>query len=152
MTEKRATTRRKLPRAQAGARRSQGVFELLNDQLVRELPVLLEQRVPYFDPSFEAMIRMQCKVRRGGYEKLSGVRGASPAPSAPPFISPAASLPFAWRLAIISGYADPAAHQILQRQHTRRLRRRTARRTGWGVLQKCANSPSAARPRLSVRP
>ena len=50
------------------------VFELLNDQLVRELPVLLEQRVPYFDPSFEAMIRMQCKFAEEGYEKLSGVQ------------------------------------------------------------------------------
>lgn len=50
------------------------VFELLNDQLVREIPILLEQRVPYFDPSFEAMIRMQCKFAEEGYEKLSGVQ------------------------------------------------------------------------------
>lgn len=50
------------------------VFDLLNDQLVREIPVLLEQRVPYFDPSFEAMIRMQCKFAEEGYEKLSGVQ------------------------------------------------------------------------------
>lgn len=50
------------------------VFDLLNDQLVREIPILLEQRVPYFDPSFEAMIRMQCKFAEEGYEKLSGVQ------------------------------------------------------------------------------
>jgi len=41
---------------------------------VREIPILLEQRVPYFDPSFEAMIRMQCKFAEEGYEKLSGVQ------------------------------------------------------------------------------
>jgi hypothetical protein len=50
------------------------VFDLLNDQIVREMPILLEQRVPYFDPSFEAMIRMQCKFAEEGYEKLSGVQ------------------------------------------------------------------------------
>ena len=50
------------------------VFDILNDQLVREIPILLEQRVPYFDPSFEAMIRMQCKFAEEGYEKLSGVQ------------------------------------------------------------------------------
>jgi bridging integrator 3 len=50
------------------------VFDLINDQLVKELPTLLELRVPYFDPSFEAMIRMQCKFAEDGYEKLSGVQ------------------------------------------------------------------------------
>jgi hypothetical protein len=36
--------------------------------------MLLDLRVPYFDPSFEAMIRMQCKFAEDGYEKLSGVQ------------------------------------------------------------------------------
>lgn len=47
---------------------------MMNNQLVTELPQLLDQRVPYFDPSFEAMIRMQCKFAEEGYEKLSGVQ------------------------------------------------------------------------------
>lgn len=50
------------------------IFDVLNDQLVRELPELLDLRVPYFDPSFEAMIRMQCKFAEEGYEKLGGVQ------------------------------------------------------------------------------
>jgi amphiphysin len=50
------------------------VFDMLNDQLVTELPQLLDLRVPYFDPSFEAMIRMQSKFAEEGYEKLSGVQ------------------------------------------------------------------------------
>ena len=49
-------------------------FDLLNDQLIGELPQLLDLRVPYFDPSFEAMIRMQCKFAEEGYEKMSGVQ------------------------------------------------------------------------------
>lgn len=47
---------------------------MLNEQLINELPQLLDLRVPYFDPSFEAMIRMQCKFAEEGYEKLSGVQ------------------------------------------------------------------------------
>ena len=50
------------------------MFELLNDSLIAELPQLLDLRVPYFDPSFEAMIRMQAKFAEEGYEKLSGVQ------------------------------------------------------------------------------
>ncbi|KAG5342669.1 hypothetical protein C0989_010637 [Termitomyces sp. Mn162] len=53
---------------------SKEVFDLLNDQLIAELPQLLDLRVPYFDPSFEAMIRMQSKFAEEGYEKLSGVQ------------------------------------------------------------------------------
>jgi amphiphysin len=60
--------------AQQESDEAKEVFDLLNDQLVREIPILLEQRVPYFDPSFEAMIRMQCKFAEEGYEKLSGVQ------------------------------------------------------------------------------
>ncbi|KAJ2931505.1 hypothetical protein H1R20_g5640, partial [Candolleomyces eurysporus] len=50
------------------------VFDMLNNQLIGELPQLLDLRVPYFDPSFEAMIRMQSKFAEEGYEKLSGVQ------------------------------------------------------------------------------
>ena len=50
------------------------VYKMLNDQLINELPQFLDLRVPYFDPSFEAMIRMQSKFAEEGYEKLSGVQ------------------------------------------------------------------------------
>ena len=50
------------------------MFNLLNESLIAELPQLLDLRVPYFDPSFEAMIRMQAKFAEEGYEKLSGVQ------------------------------------------------------------------------------
>ncbi|KAI0789153.1 hypothetical protein C8Q75DRAFT_766684 [Abortiporus biennis] len=64
----------KLPKAQQEHDDAKEVFDMLNDQLIREIPVLLDLRVPYFDPSFEAMIRMQCKFAEEGYEKLSGVQ------------------------------------------------------------------------------
>ncbi|KAJ7682705.1 hypothetical protein DFH06DRAFT_1278238 [Mycena polygramma] len=45
-----------------------------HDEAKEELPQLMDLRVPYFDPSFEAMIRMQSKFAEEGYEKLSGVQ------------------------------------------------------------------------------
>ncbi|KAF9820293.1 hypothetical protein IEO21_01507 [Rhodonia placenta] len=64
----------KLPRAQQEFDDTKEVFDMLNEQLIAELPQLLDLRVPFFDPSFEAMIRMQCKFAEEGYEKLSGVQ------------------------------------------------------------------------------
>jgi bridging integrator 3 len=46
----------------------------MNDQLISELPQLLDLRIPFFDPSFEAMIRIQCKFAEEGYEKMGGVQ------------------------------------------------------------------------------
>lgn len=64
----------KLPRAQQEHDEAKEVFDMLNDQLISELPQLLDLRVPFFDPSFEAMIRTQCKFAEEGYEKMSGVQ------------------------------------------------------------------------------
>jgi amphiphysin len=64
----------KHPRAQQEHDDAKEVFDMLNDQLISELPQLLDLRVPFFDPSFEAMIRMQCKFAEEGYEKMSGVQ------------------------------------------------------------------------------
>ncbi|KZO98782.1 BAR-domain-containing protein [Calocera viscosa TUFC12733] len=64
----------KLPRAQEENDQTKDVFEMLNEQLISELPQLLDLRVPFFDPSFEAMIRMQCKFAEEGYDKLGGVQ------------------------------------------------------------------------------
>jgi amphiphysin len=64
----------KLPKAQQEHDEAKEMFDLLNTQLIAELPQLLDLRVPYFDPSFEAMIRMQAKFAEEGYEKLSGVQ------------------------------------------------------------------------------
>ncbi|KAI0780140.1 BAR-domain-containing protein [Fomes fomentarius] len=64
----------KLPKAQQEHDEAKEVFDMLNEQLISELPQLLDLRIPYFDPSFEAMIRMQCKFAEEGYEKLGGVQ------------------------------------------------------------------------------
>ena len=74
---------RAAPQAQQELDDAREVFEMLNGQLVAEIPQLLDQRVPYFDPSFEAMIRMQCKFAEEGYEKLSSVQRCAPSPRLP---------------------------------------------------------------------
>ena len=90
---------RAAPQAQQELDDAREVFEMLNGQLVAEIPQLLDQRVPYFDPSFEAMIRMQCKFAEEGYEKLSSVQRCAPSPRLPsptptPTPSPAPRFPF----------------------------------------------------------
>jgi amphiphysin len=50
------------------------LFETINEQLLTELPQLLELRIPYLDPSFEAMVRMQARFAEEGYEKMGAVQ------------------------------------------------------------------------------
>jgi len=74
LTEKPSEDPTKFPKAQQEFDETKEVFEFMNQQLIDELPQLLDLRVPFFDPSFEAMIRMQCKFAEEGYEKLGGVQ------------------------------------------------------------------------------
>ncbi|KAJ9120424.1 hypothetical protein QFC24_005381 [Naganishia onofrii] len=64
----------KLPRAQQEYDEAKEIFDILNEQYIRELPVLLDTRIPYLDPSFEAMVRCQLRFAEEGYAKLSGVQ------------------------------------------------------------------------------
>ncbi|KAH7107984.1 BAR-domain-containing protein [Auriculariales sp. MPI-PUGE-AT-0066] len=64
----------KLPKAEQEHEAAKEVFEYMNEQILTELPQLMDLRVPFFDPTFEAMIRMQCKFAEEGYEKMGGVQ------------------------------------------------------------------------------
>ncbi|KAI5450131.1 BAR adaptor protein Hob3 [Naganishia albida] len=64
----------KLPRAQQEYDEAKEIFDILNEQYIRELPLLLDTRIPYLDPSFEAMVRCQLRFAEEGYAKLSGVQ------------------------------------------------------------------------------
>ncbi|GFZ45814.1 Homolog of Bin3 [Saitozyma sp. JCM 24511] len=74
LVEKPSEDPTKLPRAQAEHDEARDIYNILNDQLISELPMLLDLRIPYLDPSFEAMIRCQLQFAQEGYEKLSGVQ------------------------------------------------------------------------------
>lgn len=91
LVEKPSDDSTKLPRAQSEHDEARDIFNILNDQLIAELPVLVDLRIrmscflaikrinadlglAYLDPSFEAMIRCQLNFAQEGYERLSGVQ------------------------------------------------------------------------------
>lgn len=45
-----------MPRAEKEEEDAREIFELLDSQLRHDLPLILELRVPYLDPSFETMV------------------------------------------------------------------------------------------------
>lgn len=65
---------RDAPRAEKELEDTKVIFEAMNDQLMEELPQLVDLRIPYLDPSFEAMVRMQARFAEEGYEKMGGVQ------------------------------------------------------------------------------
>ncbi|BEI89465.1 uncharacterized protein CcaverHIS019_0208270 [Cutaneotrichosporon cavernicola] len=74
MVEKPSDDAAKLPRAQAEHDEAEEIYKMLNDQLITELPQLVELRIPYLDPSFESMVRCQLRFAEEGYDKLSSVQ------------------------------------------------------------------------------
>jgi len=74
LTDKPSDDPTKLPKAEQEADAAKEVFDTINSQLITELPQFLDLRIPYLDPSFEAMVRMQCLFSEEGYEKLGGVQ------------------------------------------------------------------------------
>jgi len=64
----------KLPRAENEAAMAKEVYEDLNKQLTAELPQLIDLRVPYLDPSFEALVKIQLRFCKEGYERMAQVQ------------------------------------------------------------------------------
>ncbi|SCZ92673.1 BZ3500_MvSof-1268-A1-R1_Chr5-2g08091 [Microbotryum saponariae] len=64
----------KLRIAEQEAETAKEIFEVLDQQVRNDLPQLLDLRVPYLDPSFECMVRVQAHFASDGYEKLGGVQ------------------------------------------------------------------------------
>ncbi|KAL6933099.1 probable Reduced viability upon starvation protein 161 [Hanseniaspora guilliermondii] len=64
----------KLPKAEKDLQFSKDVFDQLNDQLKQELPQLVSLRVPYFDPSFESLVKIQLRFCTEGYTRLAQIQ------------------------------------------------------------------------------
>ncbi|BGP53173.1 hypothetical protein JCM8202_003689 [Rhodotorula sphaerocarpa] len=64
----------KLRAAESEEEQTRAIYEALDAQLREELPQLLDLRVPYLDPSFECMVRLQAHFATNSYEKLGGVQ------------------------------------------------------------------------------
>lgn len=74
LIDKPAKDASKLPRAEKELTLAKDVFDNLNDQLKTELPQLISLRVPYFDPSFEALVKIQLRFCTEGYTRLAQVQ------------------------------------------------------------------------------
>ncbi|MCJ1476830.1 BAR adaptor protein Hob3 [Lambiella insularis] len=64
----------KLPRAEKEAETAKYAYEQLNDQLHSEIPQLIDLRVPYLDPSFEALVKIQLRFCSEAYSRMAQVQ------------------------------------------------------------------------------
>ncbi|KAI9677512.1 MAG: BAR adaptor protein Hob3 [Caeruleum heppii] len=64
----------KLPRAEKEADLARAAYEQLNEQLHNELPQLIDLRVPYLDPSFEALVKIQLRFCAEAYSRMAQVQ------------------------------------------------------------------------------
>lgn len=74
LIDKPAKDASKLPRAEKELSMAKEVYESLNEQLKTELPQLISLRVPYYDPSFESLVKIQLKFCTEAYSHLAQVQ------------------------------------------------------------------------------
>lgn len=74
LVDKPAKDAGKLPRAEKELSVAKDIFDELNEQLKQELPQLISLRVPFYDPSFEALVKIQLKFCTEGYSRLAQVQ------------------------------------------------------------------------------
>jgi len=70
LTQKPSDDASKLPRAEQMMVAGKEAFVLANQQLKDEIPRLVEARISYFDPSFEALVKTQLDYYARCYEAL----------------------------------------------------------------------------------
>ncbi|KAJ6171684.1 BAR-domain-containing protein [Penicillium chermesinum] len=64
----------KLPRTERELEMAKQAYEQLNEQLFTELPQLIDLRVPYLDPSFEALVKIQLRFCAEAYSRMAQVQ------------------------------------------------------------------------------
>ena len=64
----------KLPRTEKEMEMAKAAYEQLNEQLCSELPQLIDLRVPYLDPSFEALVKIQLRFCAEAYSRMAQVQ------------------------------------------------------------------------------
>ncbi|KAJ8663673.1 hypothetical protein O0I10_000921 [Lichtheimia ornata] len=64
----------KLPMAEQEADLAREMYEGLNTILITDLPKVVDLRVPYLDPSFEALIKTELLFSQKSYEELEALR------------------------------------------------------------------------------
>jgi amphiphysin len=74
LTEKPDKDASKLPLAEKQAQAAKEAYESLNEQLYTEIPQLIDLRVPYLDPSFEALVKIQLRFCAEAYSRMAQVQ------------------------------------------------------------------------------
>lgn len=74
LIEKPSDDATKLPRLEKDLEMSKDVYEQLNAQLTDEIPKLIDLRVPYLDPSFEALVKIQLRFCTESYTRLAQIQ------------------------------------------------------------------------------
>ncbi|CAM0139640.1 unnamed protein product [Umbelopsis sp. WA50703] len=74
LVDKPSEDAQRLPRAEQEANMAREVYENINSILISDLPKVIELRVPYIDPSFEALVKSQLQFCQTSYEHLEGLR------------------------------------------------------------------------------
>lgn len=74
LTEKPSDDVTKLPRVERECVQSKEVYEQLNGLLTEELPKVIDLRVPYLDPSFEALVKIQLRFCTESYTRLAQIQ------------------------------------------------------------------------------
>ncbi|KAI1308382.1 hypothetical protein EDD11_004311 [Mortierella claussenii] len=64
----------KLPRAEHEANIARDMYEAMNAQLTAELPKVIDARVSYLDPSFEAVVKSQLSFAQDAHNTLESLR------------------------------------------------------------------------------
>ncbi|OAL51237.1 BAR-domain-containing protein [Pyrenochaeta sp. DS3sAY3a] len=64
----------KLPRAEKDEQLAKAAYDQLNETLTSELPQLIDLRVPYLDPSFEALVKIQLRFCAEAYSRMAQVQ------------------------------------------------------------------------------
>jgi hypothetical protein len=64
----------KLPRAERELTVAKEIYDDLNEQLKQELPQLISLRVPFYDPSFESLVKIQLRFCTEGYSRLAQIQ------------------------------------------------------------------------------
>lgn len=64
----------KLPRAEKELAMAKDIYEEINEQLKHELPQLISLRVPFYDPSFESLVKIQLRFCTEGYSRLAQIQ------------------------------------------------------------------------------
>ncbi|KAG0272452.1 hypothetical protein BGZ95_011805 [Linnemannia exigua] len=74
LVEKPSEDSTKLPRAENEANTLRETYETMNAQLTSELPKIVDSRVAYLDPSFEAVVKSQLSFAQDAHNTLEGLR------------------------------------------------------------------------------